>query len=108
MSGPVTEVAVFEITPGEEDAFEAAYRDPRQILTANPECRSARMTRGVESPSRFVLIVEWDSIDARNVGFRETDQFVAWPALMGRTSPRRRTSSTTRTSDRQCPASEVR
>lgn len=41
------------------------------------------MTQGVESPSRFVLLIEWDSVEAHEQGFRETERFGAWRAAIG-------------------------
>ena len=41
------------------------------------------MTRGVESPSRFVLLVEWDSVRAHQDNFRASERFVEWRALIG-------------------------
>jgi len=79
----VLEVAVFEITPGEEDAFVAAYHRARPEVTGAPGCVSARMTRGIESPGRFVLLVEWDSVEAHEVGFRGSDRFGRWRAAVG-------------------------
>jgi heme-degrading monooxygenase HmoA len=79
----VLEVAQIEVLPGQEAAFTAAYAQGRQLLTGTPGCRSVRMTRGVESPSRFVLLVEWDSVEAHEVNFRRTEQFTKWRALIG-------------------------
>ncbi len=42
-----------------------------------------RMTRGVESPSRFVLLVEWDSVAAHLDNFRATGRFTTWRGLIG-------------------------
>ena len=41
------------------------------------------MTRGVETPDRFVLLVEWDSVEAHTVNFRQTDRFTEWRAAIG-------------------------
>ncbi|NUO60132.1 MAG: antibiotic biosynthesis monooxygenase [Hamadaea sp.] len=79
----VLEIAQFEITPGAEEAFEAAYTEGRALLAQTPGFRDARMTRGVESPSRFVLLVEWDTVEAHEVGFRGSARFPAWRALIG-------------------------
>jgi quinol monooxygenase YgiN len=35
------------------------------------------MTQGVESPSRFVLLVEWDSVEAHE-RFRASEAFAGW------------------------------
>jgi heme-degrading monooxygenase HmoA len=79
----ILEVAVIEVVPGAERDFADAYRGIRPVLTSTPGCRSARMTRGVESPSRFVLLVEWDSVEAHEQEFRSTDRFAKWRAAIG-------------------------
>ena len=79
----VLEIAEFTIKPGHEDQFVAAYREARPLLAATEGFRSARMTRGVESPSTFVLLIEWESLAAHIKGFRESDRFGQWRALIG-------------------------
>jgi heme-degrading monooxygenase HmoA len=78
----VLEIACYQVRPGEEDGFAAAYRTARPILTGTPGCRSVRLTRGVESPGRFVLLVEWDQLDSAERGFRQTDRLRRWQALL--------------------------
>ncbi|HYU65208.1 MAG TPA: antibiotic biosynthesis monooxygenase family protein [Jatrophihabitantaceae bacterium] len=79
----VLEVASIHVQPGSEEAFASAYREAREIVTRTPGCISIRMTRGVESPSRFVLLVEWDTVEAHEQNFRGTDRFTAWRAAIG-------------------------
>ena len=79
----VLEVALIDVIPGQEDAFAAAYQQGRPILAGTPGCRSVRMTRGIESPARFVLLVEWDSVDDHTGNFRNTDRFTRWRELIG-------------------------
>ena len=61
----------------------AAYAEARPLVTDTPGFRSIRMTRGVESPSRFVLLVEWDSVAAHEENFRGSERFPRWRALIG-------------------------
>ena len=79
----VVEIADFTVTAGDEEKFAEAYRSVRELLAGTPGCRSVRMTRGVETAHRFVLIVEWDSIDAHEENFRATDRFTGWRAAIG-------------------------
>src|SRR4029453_11755017 len=79
----VVEVALIDVLPGQEDAFAVAYRVGHPILATTPGCRSVRMTRGIASASRFVLLVEWDSVDAHLENFRNTERFAQWRALIG-------------------------
>lgn len=79
----VLEVALIAITPGAEDDFETAFRSVRQVLAGTPGCRSVRMTRGIESPSQFTLLVEWDSVQAHVENFRDSERYTEWRAALG-------------------------
>jgi heme-degrading monooxygenase HmoA len=79
----VLEVALIDVQPGHEDDFAAAYLGVRDVVTSTPGCRSVRMTRGVESPSRFVLLVEWESVEAHENNFRATERFAKWRGAIG-------------------------
>jgi heme-degrading monooxygenase HmoA len=79
----VTEIADIQVVAGAEADFVAAYQDVRQVLLSTPGCRSARMTQCIETPTRFVLLVEWDSVEAHERNFRETERFTQWRAAIG-------------------------
>jgi heme-degrading monooxygenase HmoA len=79
----VLEVATIDVLPGHEDAFAEAYREARHLVQQTEGCVSVRMTRGVESPSRFILLVEWESVEAHIENFRASDRFPQWRALIG-------------------------
>jgi heme-degrading monooxygenase HmoA len=78
----VLEVALIDVTPGAEGDFKAGYRAAKQALASAEGLLSVRMTHGIESPSRFVLLVEWDSLGAHQA-FRDSDRFKLWRAGIG-------------------------
>jgi heme-degrading monooxygenase HmoA len=79
----VLEVALINVTAGEEEAFASAFRVARETLATTPGCLSVRMTRGIESPSRFVLLVEWESVAAHEENSRASDRFTTWRGHIG-------------------------
>lgn len=79
----VLEVAIFDVVAGQEDDFAAAYAKAYDLIAPTPGCLSVRMTQGIETPSRFVLLVEWESVAAHVVNFRETERFPQWRGLLG-------------------------
>jgi heme-degrading monooxygenase HmoA len=79
----ILEVADIHVRPDTGEEFIAAFHQAREGLVSTPGCRSARMTRGVESPERFVLLVEWDSVEAHEQNFRATERFTAWRGALG-------------------------
>ena len=79
----VLEIAIIDVHDGQDAAFEDAYRGAHEILADTPGVQSIRMTHGIERPSRFVLLVEWDSVQAHKENFRGTDRFSQWRAAIG-------------------------
>jgi heme-degrading monooxygenase HmoA len=79
----VVEIAEFRVPPGAEEEFVLAYLGVRSVLTGTHGCRSARMTRGIETGNRFVLIVEWESVDAHLQNFRGSERFKTWRRALG-------------------------
>lgn len=79
----VTEIATFKVLSGHEEDFAEAYRGVRSLVAGTEGCRSMRMTRGVESPSTFVLLIEWDSVEVHEQNFRAGPHFGDWRAAIG-------------------------
>ena len=78
----VLEVAILDIDDGAQAEFEAAYAQARELVASTPGWQSMRMTRGIETPTRYVLLVEWDSVAAHEE-FRASERFGQWRALIG-------------------------
>ena len=83
MAPMVLEIADILVKPESADGFGDAVREGIRFVSATPGFRGVRLTRGVESPNRFVLIIEWDSVEAHNVGFRESENFGRWRGVIG-------------------------
>ncbi|WP_433794290.1 antibiotic biosynthesis monooxygenase family protein [Actinoplanes sp. CA-252034] len=79
----VLEVTLIDVLPGREGDFVDAYELARPLVATTPGCRSVRLQRAVESPQRFVLLAEWDSVEAHENNFRRSDRLAQWRALIG-------------------------
>lgn len=78
----ITEHALLPVIPGREDEFELAFAEARSIITSMPGCRSLKLSRSIESRSTYLLLVEWEHLDDHTIGFRQSDQYQAWRALL--------------------------
>jgi heme-degrading monooxygenase HmoA len=78
----VLEVALIDVQPGSEEAFQAGYRSVKAALAESVGLLSIRMTHGLETPTRFVLLVEWESLEAHQA-FRDSDRFAIWRRGIG-------------------------
>jgi heme-degrading monooxygenase HmoA len=73
---------MLEVRPGHEQAFEAAFAKAQTIISASPGYRSHRLEHCVEHTNRYLLLVEWDSLEAHTVGFRGSAPYQEWKALL--------------------------
>jgi heme-degrading monooxygenase HmoA len=74
---------VITIRDGASNEFEAALRRARAVIAASPGFVSLALHRGVEAPDRYLLLVEWETLDDHLVGFRESERFSEWRSLIG-------------------------
>lgn len=79
----VTEIAILEATPGQEDAFREGLKQARKVVEQAEGYRGSRFLQGMEKPGQFVLLIEWDSVEAHNEGFRKSERFAEWRKPFG-------------------------
>jgi heme-degrading monooxygenase HmoA len=44
---------------------------------------SHQLQRGIETDGRYLLLVEWQTVEHHTVGFRQSLQFQRWRELLG-------------------------
>ena len=89
----ILEHVLLPVIPGRETEFEEAFAEARSIIERMPGFQSLSLSRGVESPSSYLLLVHWDSVEAHEIGFRGSDGVSALggtAASVLRPVPRRR------------------
>jgi heme-degrading monooxygenase HmoA len=80
----VLEHADFRIPPGQQAAFEEAIaRGIATVISQAQGFRRAQVHRSIENPERYVLTIEWDTLEDHTVGFRGGPLFPAWRAIVG-------------------------
>ncbi len=79
----ILEVADLRIVPGQQTAFEAAVQRGIEVIAQARGFRSARVHKGIESADRYLLMIEWDTLEDHMVGFRQGVLFPQWRALVG-------------------------
>lgn len=84
LTAPVLEHAPLRVRPGRTAAFEAAMREALPLIAAAPGFRGARVSRSVESPEAYLLLVGWESVAAHEEGFRGSAAHGRWRELLHR------------------------
>jgi heme-degrading monooxygenase HmoA len=79
----ILERAIFAVKSGSEHDFEAAMAQAKEVIAQAKGFHSFRLQRGIEQPSTYLLLIEWDSVEDHMQGFRESELFVRWRELIG-------------------------
>ena len=78
----ITEHALLNVKPGLEAEFELAFAEARPIIASMPGFLDLRLLRGIESASTYLLLVDWQSVEHHEVGFRQSPEYQQWQALL--------------------------
>ncbi len=80
----ILELADIRIHPGQNTAFEAAIAlGVHTAISQANGVQSYTVHRGIESPERYVLQIVWNTLEDHTVGFRQSDLFTQWRAIVG-------------------------
>jgi heme-degrading monooxygenase HmoA len=78
----ILEVAILNVRPKEEAAFEKAFALARPLIAATNGFRGIELRRCVESKSRYLLLVTWETVDDHVIGFRQSRRYDEWRKLL--------------------------
>jgi heme-degrading monooxygenase HmoA len=78
----ILELAILDVRPGETDAFEGAFAEAKEIIAASPGFHHLHLQRCLENPDRYVLLIGWDTLEAHTEGFRGSEAYQQWRALL--------------------------
>ena len=78
----ILEVAILDVKPGQEVAFESDFAKPSAYISAVDGYRSHELQRCIERPNHDLLLVRWRTLAAHTEGFRKLPQYLEWKRLL--------------------------
>ena len=81
----ILEIAQIEIKPGQEAEFEAGAAKAAPLFKRAKGCRSFSLQRGIENPSRYRLMIEWDTVENHTKDFYGSADWQEWRKLVAHT-----------------------
>lgn len=83
----IQEIAILTVRARHGAAFERAMSEARPLIATTPgfrglELRPCLETTDAEAPRRYLLLVRWDRVEDHTVGFRGSDRYDRWRALL--------------------------
>ena len=74
----ILEVAILDVIPSQEKEFEDAFAKASDIISSMPGYISHQLLRCVEKGNRYILLAQWETLEAHTVGFRGSPQYQEW------------------------------
>jgi len=80
----ILEVADIRIHPGRQAEFdEATNRGLTQVISKAAGVKSWKVQKGIESANRYLLMIEWETLEHHTITFRQSPAFQEWRAIVG-------------------------
>lgn len=78
----ILEVAILDVIPGQTDAFESVFAQAQSIIASMNGYISHELQRCLETESRYILLVKWETLEDHTQGFRGSVEYREWKALL--------------------------
>jgi heme-degrading monooxygenase HmoA len=78
----IIEQAILDVIPEKTQEFEQAFQQAQKIISAMPGYISHDLHKCIETKSRYLLLVKWQTLEDHIIGFRQSAQYQQWKNLL--------------------------
>ena len=78
----ITEHALLPVVAGQVKQFEAAFSRAHTIIASMPGFAGLTLSRCVERPNMYLLLVTWARLEDHTEGFRGSTEYQEWRVLL--------------------------
>ena len=78
----ILEVAILNVKAGKAKEFEDDFRIASQYISSIDGYIKHTLKKCIEVDNQYILLVEWVSLKAHEVLFRQSEQYQKWKALL--------------------------
>lgn len=79
----ILELATIDIKQGTNAEFEQSLEKAQAVISQSKGYLGHQFKKCIEQENRYVLLIRWESLEAHTIGFRESELFKEWRALIG-------------------------
>jgi heme-degrading monooxygenase HmoA len=78
----ILEIATFDIKELSQTAFTAAFQQAKLLVSKSKGFLGLEFQHCIEIPTKFVVLIQWETLEDHTIGFRESPLFVEWRAIL--------------------------
>jgi len=78
----ILESAALYVRPEQQDSFEKDFQTAGQYISSIKGYIRHSLSKCIEQPNKYLLLVEWETLEDHTIGFRESPQYLEWKKLL--------------------------
>jgi heme-degrading monooxygenase HmoA len=78
----ILEAVMLQVKEGMEAEYEKAFCEASKIISSMKGYISHDLQRCIEEEGKYLLLVQWESLEAHTVGFRQSNEYQEWKKLL--------------------------
>ena len=78
----ILEVAILNIKKGLSTEFETSFDKAKDIISSKNGYISHQLKKCIEQEDKYILLVNWETIEDHEIGFRKSEEYNQWKALL--------------------------
>ena len=78
----ILEVAILNVRSGMTEEFSAAFSKAEPLISSQKGYIDHQLLKCVEKDHQFLLLVNWENVEAHEIGFRQSPEYRDWKKLL--------------------------
>lgn len=78
----IIEHVYLNIKAQQSSEFEAAFKQAKEVIDPMDGLNAVQLIKHIDQPERYILMIFWDTIEHHQEGFRKSDAYLEWKALL--------------------------
>jgi heme-degrading monooxygenase HmoA len=78
----ILEVAILNVKVGQEKQFEADFAVAGKYISSIAGYVKHSLRKCLEQSNRYILLVDWETLEDHTIGFRESPEYLEWKKLL--------------------------
>ena len=78
----ILEAVMLQVKDGMETEYESVFKQASSIISSMQGYINHELQRCMERKGKYLLLVQWETLEDHTIGFRQSEQYQEWKALL--------------------------
>lgn len=78
----ILEAVILQVKGGMETEYESVFKQASSIISSMQGYINHELQRCMEQKGKYLLLVQWETLEDHTIGFRQSEQYQEWKSLL--------------------------